>query len=111
MTEQVPERDFHGAQGGHEHWPAAIARAYEHAPPVAFNLCRVLADQVALVRLNRRRNHLPLVRQGALSETGQALVGIELHKYEILIIARIHEKGLEVGNSEVKRLDVFEAAL
>ena len=49
-----------------------------------------------------------LVGQGAFAEAGDALVGVELHEDEVLVVAGVDEEGLQVGDLEVERLGVLE---
>ena len=65
LAEDVPHRDLDRGEGRHEDRAAAVARADEHAAPVALDLGRVLADEVALVVLDGGGDDLALVGEGA----------------------------------------------
>ena len=74
------------------------------------DLGRVLADEVALVVLDRGRDDFALVGKGAFAEAGDSLVGVELDEDEVLVVAGVDEEGAEVGYAEVEGFGVFEGA-
>ena len=108
LAEDVPHGDLDRGEGRHEHRAAAVTRADEHAAPVPLDLRRVLADEVALVVLDRGGNDFALVGEGAFAEAGYPNVGVELDEDEVLVVAGVDEEGAEVGYAEVEGLCVFE---
>src|SRR5690606_21926741 len=111
LPEDVPQRDLDGAQRGHQHRSAAIARADEHAAPEALDLRRIATDEITLVLLDGGGDGRALVRERPLTEAGDALVGVELDEDEILVVAGVDQEGLEVRDPEVQRARVLERPL
>ena len=78
---------------------------------MAFDFSRILANEVALVRLDGCLDDLSLVRERTFAKAGDSLVRVELYEHIVFIVAGVDEKGLQVRDLQIQRFGGLEAAL
>ena len=106
LTEDIPECDFDGADGGVEDGSAAPAWPAIHRLPVHLDIGRVLPQQVSLVFQDRLFDGLGLAGDRAFPETDESVVGQHLD-VDVVLVARVDDEGLEVGDLEFVLAGLF----
>src|SRR5262245_57699031 len=81
LAKDVPQGDLDSADRGVQDRAAAPARPTVHRLPVHLDVAGVAADQVPLVLLYCRSDRGLLAGNGALAQTGDALIGIDLDEH------------------------------